>query len=246
MRVKIFISALLSVILISGTLQAQTATQMEVVADKAVVYSKPDESSPSKGILKKGRAVRTYGDNGEFLKVKLKAGEIGWVRAQDLQVREAELEDGSETPAAREEDFRRWHMQLGLSSGSSGQQSYTEINLGIGYFFTRWLEFHNAAFASLSRVTSTGTRNVYGLDSSLRGVVNTNLGGIAHIHAFAGPGYRLSESDFSTPFAEAGLITSIAGFSLGGGVRTLLYSMKNSSYSNENQYFIILSGTTSF
>lgn len=222
------------------------AEVMTVVGEKATIYSKPDESSPAKGVVKSGKSVRTFSQSGDFFEVKLKSGQSGWIKVSDLQAKEIEVE-GEDSRPKKEDDFKRWALQFGVSSGSSNGKNYTEVNLGVGYYFFRWLEWQNSAFASLDRTT-----NVYGLDSSLRGVLNTDLGGIAHIHAFAGPGYRFaSDALYNTVFAEAGLITSVSGFSLGGGVRQFYYALKGKDstgkdYQNESQYFIILSGSASF
>ena len=220
---------------------AAWASDMSVTSPKAMIYAEPSEESPTKGYIRQGKSLKTYSQDGEFYEVKLKSGQQGWIKMSDVQAREAEVEEGDSAPrSSGDDDFKRWNIQIGVSAGQSGGRNYTEVNLGVGYYFYRWLEWHNAAFASLDRVT-----NIYGLDSSVRGVLNTDLGGVAHIHAFAGPGYRVAtESYFNTLFAEAGLIASVAGFSLGGGVRTFYYSMRDANRQTENQYFIILSGST--
>lgn len=225
------------------TAGAQSIAVMEVTAEKATIYARPDLNSEPLGFIRQGRSVRPQGREGEFFKVKLKSGAAGWVQRADLSPGEAEIEEaeaGRESaPRAASDDFSRWNLQIGISSGSSGGRTYTEVNLGVGYYFKRWLEWHNSLFASLDRV-----RNVYGLDTSLRGVLNTDIGGIAHLHGFAGPGYRFaSDSAYNTLFAEAGLITSVAGFSVGGGLRTFFYKFKDAAAQDETQYFIILSGS---
>jgi hypothetical protein len=227
------------------------ATQMTAAVERAQVYSEPNSSSEVAGYIKKGRVVRTWGMAGAFYKVKLKTGEFGYVKTTDLEAKEIQLADDTQADSSgaeqnqdkeKNDDFNRWSVQLGYSAGSSGGRSYSEINLGVGYYFERWLEFHNSLFASFNRVT-----NIYGLDSSLRGVLDTGLGSLGRLHVFAGPGYRIaSENQYNVLFAEAGVITSLMGFSFGGSVRSFFYSMKGSGYSDESQYSIILSGATSF
>jgi hypothetical protein len=227
--------------LFASEVWSQQGSDRVVITDRTLIYSSPNASSETKGILKKGKRLKTYGEQGEFLKIHLKGGQTAFVKASDLDVPEASLED-DENLVDNGDNFKRWNMQIGVSSGSSGGRSYSEVNLGIGYYFFRWLLFQNSLFASFNRV-----ENIYGLDSSLRGVLNTDLGGIGHLHLFAGPGYRVaSDGDYNTVFTEAGLVTTLMGFSLGGGVKTFYYSMKNANYANENQYFIILSGGAVF
>lgn len=237
------VPSLLILTLIGWVSSASAQAKFDVVADKAVILEAPETGAKPLGYVRKGRSVRALETSGDFVKVRLRSGAFGWVKTADLAAGEAELE--GEAPAgegtagvARDDDFKRWRLQIGLSSGSSGGRSYTEANLGVGYYFLRWLEFHNSLFASLDRV-----RNAYGLDSSLRGVLNTDLAGLVHLHAFAGPGYRFaSDSAYNAVFAEAGLITSVAGFSLGGGLRRFFYKVKDAAAQDETQYFIILSG----
>jgi hypothetical protein len=218
-----------------------SSNEKTVTSERASLYAEPDESSPIRGYLKQGRHFRSTGAKAGFFKLALKGGQTVWIKAGDVETPaiDAEAEVNTDEDST---DFKRWNLQIGVSSGNASGQSYTEVNLGIGYYFFKWLELENSLFTSLNRV-----ENISGLDSSLRGVLDTDLAGIAHIHLFAGAGYRFAtKSDFDTVFGEAGLITSVSGFSIGGGVRDFLYSMKGGGRSDESQYFIILSGGAHF
>jgi hypothetical protein len=224
---------------------AQQTAESIIISEKAVIHSQPDENSDSKGFIRRGRKIRTFGENGDYLKIRLKNGETGYILKSDAEPREAEVEgaEGGEAGSRGEADFKRWNIQIGASSGSSLGRSYTEANVGVGYYFYRWLEFYNAFFARLNSQPET----LYGLDSSLRLVFKSGVGSVAHIHLFGGPGYRIAtNSEISTLFTEFGVIGTLAGFSLGGSLKTFYYQMRDGSRSNENQYSIILAGSSVF
>ena len=135
----------------------------------------------------------------------------------------------------------RLTFDLGASTGSysngASSLSYSELNVGLNAFFAHWLDWRNALFA---RFVSGGT-NVFGLDSSVRGILtlgDSELGATL----FAGPGWRFANTGDHVPFLEGGAVFNIRGVALGAGVRSFQRSWVGSSLSNDLQYFIILSG----
>lgn len=134
------------------------------------------------------------------------------------------------------EDFRLT-FDLGLSVGSVNNKSYTEFNLGLNTYFTSYFAWRNAVFARFA----SGVDNIYGLDSSVRGIFSTDLGALGFT-AFAGPGYRFASRGGNVPFAEGGLVFKLPMITLGGGIKAFFNKMVDSNSENDTQYFIILSG----
>ena len=131
----------------------------------------------------------------------------------------------------------RLTFDLGLSSGSVGGFNYTEFNLGLNWYFTSFLAWRNAVFARLA----SGVSTVYGLDSSVRGILS--LGGSElGLTAFAGPGFRFVTLGANVPFAEAGVVFKLPVLALGGGVKTFFNNWVTPNAPSDTQYFIILSG----
>ncbi|MEK7354823.1 MAG: hypothetical protein AAB250_00140, partial [Bdellovibrionota bacterium] len=94
---------------------------------------------------------------------------------------------------------------------------------------------------SLTCTTTAGADNIYGLDTSLRGIfsVGNAAGGFT---AFAGPGWRFVSRGDSPPFAEAGVVVKLGGISLGGGLKTLFNGVVRQGAESDTQYFFILAG----
>ncbi len=131
---------------------------------------------------------------------------------------------------------------LGAAVGSYNNISYTEIGLGLNWFFNDYLVWRNALFSRFGSEIDS----IYGLDSSVRGVLGAGNSALG-ITVFAGPGYRFVSKGDNAPFLEGGLILKLAGFSLGGGAKALYYSNRAGGLPNqETIYFIILSGGGSF
>lgn len=133
--------------------------------------------------------------------------------------------------------IERVTYDLGVSAGSYGEHSYTELNLGLNLFFSEYVSWRNALFGRFV----SGDDSFYGLDSSVRGTYDLR-GDVGGFTAFAGPGYRFASQGKSVPFAEAGLVLHLGGISLGGGVKSLFNSAIESGAANDTQYFIILAG----
>lgn len=126
---------------------------------------------------------------------------------------------------------------VGLSAGNANNVSYTEANLGINAYFMDYFSWRNSIFSRFI----TGQDNIYGLDTSLRGIFSAgnSAGGFT---AFAGPGWRFVSRGDSAPFAEAGVVVKLAGISLGGGVKSVYNSAIRQGAENDTQYFLILAG----
>lgn len=133
-------------------------------------------------------------------------------------------------------DFRITY-DLGASTGSYSNKTYTEINLGVNLYVYPFLAWRNAAFARFL----SGANNVYGLDSSVRGILELGGSGLG-MTAFAGPGFRFVNEGRNVPFGEAGAVFKLGGLNIGGGVKTLFNKFADSALENDTQYFIILAG----
>ena len=220
-----------------------------VTAPSATVFQNPGESSKTGKQLSRGRRVESAGDeeNG-FIPVQTRTGTRVWLRKSDLK-REASREmEGDLEPAEPKAagargskrsvlGLERLTFDLGASGGSVGSVSYTEVQLGFNAYFYEWLAWRNAVFG---RFPSTGA-SVYGLDSSMRGILDLSLAATG-ITVFAGPGVRFPNQGAVTPFAEAGAVFKIIGLALGGGAKVVLNSWVQSGAANDTQYFIILAG----
>lgn len=231
--------------------EAQDAgSVMVITAPNATLYLAPSENRKSRTVLARGRRVEAAGraENG-FIPIATR-GTKAWIRAGDV---EAEAPTAGEflqpvEPRGRPRQARaprrssplglhRLTFDLGASSGSVNDVSYTEVGVGLNAYFTDWLAWRNAVFG---RFVSGGT-NVYGLDTSVRGILDLS-GSVAGLTFFAGPGFRFVNEGFNTPFAEGGVVLRVGGISLGGGAKVLLNSIVRSGTKNDTQYFIIIAG----
>ncbi len=227
--------------------QAQTQGKVYIVtALKAPLYSAPDENKKTLTTLNRGRRVQAAGpERNGFIPLLTRSGGRAWIKASDVTPERSSAAaptTDSSTPRRRSNTsagtsgpFGLYALtyDLGLSAGSVGSVSYTEVNFGLNAYFYEWLAWRNALFG---RFPSSGN-SVYGLDSSVRGILNLPM-----LTAFAGPGYRLANEDSSAPFLEGGLILKVGGFAIGGGLKSILNSFVKSNASDDIQYFLILSG----
>jgi hypothetical protein len=133
--------------------------------------------------------------------------------------------------------IERITYDLGASTGQFLGRSYTEATLGVNLYFNEYFAWRNAGFARFVQ----DRENVYGLDSSARGVFSAAGSGLGFT-VFGGPGYRFVNRGDHAPFAEAGLVLRAGGLSVGGGVKTLMNSWVRSGAENDTQYFLILAG----
>lgn len=110
---------------------------------------------------------------------------------------------------------------LGASVGTYNEASYTEIQLGLNWYIFEYLNWRNAAFSRFG----SEIKSASGLDSSARltyssGPSDSGLG----FGVFAGPGYRISNSENSGVFGEAGLTLRAGGLAIGAAVKTIQYN----------------------
>ncbi len=146
---------------------------------------------------------------------------------------------GARRAAPVVQDYPKFTLDLGVSVGSYSGVSYTEANLGLNTYFADWFIFRNAAFGRFA----SGLDDVYGLDSSARFVGRLGEGSRVGLTAFAGPGYRMVNRGDNAPFAEAGTLLRLGGFSIGGGAKVLFYnSSLEGRPASDTIYFLILAG----
>ncbi len=126
---------------------------------------------------------------------------------------------------------------LGIAQGDYSNETYTEAEIGLGLFFSQYLEWRNGIFARFTQDES----NTYGLDSSVRGIISAG-GDRFGVTAYAGPGYRLASQGDSAPLVEGGLVFHITGFSIGVGVKSILDSWIHSGVGNDTQIVLIVGG----
>jgi len=139
-------------------------------------------------------------------------------------------------------DVMRLTYDLGASAGSYGGVDYSEINLGLNWYFADWIAWRNAVFARQGTGQSTA-----GLDTSIRFEYN-NRGPDFGMKAFAGPGYRFASKSMSAAFAEAGLIFHFGGLAIGAGAKSMHYSNPGEDSRGtalprqDTSFFLILGG----
>lgn len=127
---------------------------------------------------------------------------------------------------------------IGASSGKdTNDRTYSEVNVGLN-LQKSFVEWRNAVFGRFI----SGQENIYGLDTSLHGVLEDQSGETIGYRFFAGPGYRFVTKGDNLPFAEAGLVVRLGGISVGGGAKAFFNELVDKNQKNETQYFIILGG----
>jgi hypothetical protein len=252
LNMKYFFTSLFIILFCSGVWAAES---VQIINDDSAVYAEPDSNAQVLTRLKKGRSLQTDGrvQNG-FTHLKTKSGRELWVKSSDITFGDAntDLENG-EAPPPRprrhtashddrsEHEFPRFTYDLGASSGSVDGLTYTEIDLGLNTFFIDWLAWRNAVFYRFQ----SGASSVYGLDTSVRGVLGVG-GRSLGMTLFAGPGFRFINQGQNAPFVEGGIIAKVAGLALGVGAKTIFNSMASSGSPDDHQIFLILSGGGSF
>ena len=248
---KTFAALFVFILTLAPVIFAQASTEKDIRRGEVLVisgastflFAGPNETLKTNSVIPAGRRVKAAGssDNG-FVPLVTKSGRA-WVRVIDVvtePVTAAEVVDPSERPprAARFPFvIERMTFDLGGSFGSYGDQSYTEVNLGLNTYFSDHFAWRNAVFGRFMQQTE----NIFGLDTSLRGILSASEAG-SGFTIFAGPGYRFVNRGLSAPLIEGGLVLHLAGLSIGGGVKTVLTSMIEGGAKNDTQYFIILAG----
>lgn len=219
------------------------AQSISALSQKSVpVYEAPSTQAKIIGKIPKGRRM-TLEKSGElgFYKLKSSSGRVGYVSAEGLKISVPQSETwGGETAGSGKGSSGRMTFDLGVSAGSIGDESYTEFNLGLNWFFTEWLAWRNAAFYRIIEGD-----DYYGLDTSARFFHFVRWGSASGATLFGGPGFRFASLGDNLPFAEAGLIVKLGGFSIGGGAKAFVPGLVNSDMDSDTQYFIILSGSGS-
>jgi hypothetical protein len=133
--------------------------------------------------------------------------------------------------------LERITYDLGASGGTYNGNSYSEVDLGVNLYLSRYLAWRNAGFGRFQ----TGVDNLYGLDTSMRAIADADLGSVGFT-AFVGPGFRFVTKGDHVPFVEGGLLFKLGGLAIGGGVKQLAYSWLGGSRVNDTQTFFILAG----
>ena len=147
----------------------------------------------------------------------------------------------SQSVSPASQSWPRFTYDLGLSAGSAGGKSYTEAHVGINTYFEHWIAWRNAGFG---RFVSDAD-NIFGIDSSLRGIYSAQAGNLAGATLFGGPGYRFVSRGKNVPFVEAGAVLRLASIALGGGFKVFMNRLVDRDMGSDTQYFIILSGAGS-
>ena len=129
---------------------------------------------------------------------------------------------------------------LGVSFGSSGDNDYNEINLGVNYFISDVLVWRNAAFSR--NFSDDAIEDRYGLDTSARFNFLTDLGEAGRLHLFGGPGWRFISSGKNPPFAEGGISVTLGGLRVGGGAKFIMNKVIDGNLENDTQFFVTFSG----
>lgn len=233
---------------------AWAESSLEVRADGAPVYSQPDENAEVVSHVSRGRKLLTTGAlQNQFIQLKTKSGRSLWLRLSDVnfEPEASDLESPPKRPRKVREDadeggnegrdYPRFTYDLGGATGSTNGTTYTEVDFGVTTYFVSFLAWRNALFYRFL----SGSDNVYGLDTSVRGVLG--LGGRAlGLTLFAGPGYRFVNAGLNAPFLEGGAVFKLAGLAIGLGAKTIYNATVSPGTPNDNQIFLILSGGGSF
>ena len=246
-------------LLFCGYLLAVNATaaepvEIEIVVPETNIYTEPSTSSKVVGKLKRGKKLRANGPlKSGYYRLKSRSGRALFVQVVDVREMQFDQTDLFEVPnqggerrqssgkqaSRRRGPYLSW--DLGASSGSVGDVAYTEVNLGLNWFFKDWLAWRNAGFYRF--VSVEGVDNIYGLDTMARLYHQLDFSELAGITFFGGPGFRFINEGDNLPFAEGGLILKLAGLSLGGGIRTFFTRFVDKDAENDTQFFIVLSGS---
>lgn len=225
-------------ILFCLTAQAEDYLRDEVlvVQKAAALFAAPESSAKTNSSIAAGRLVKAAGpsENG-FVPLVTKSGRA-WVREDDVRSSQPGVVETVQ-PTRFPFGIQRITFDLGASFGSYNDLTYTEVNLGFNTYFSEYFAWRNAVFG---RFMST-VDNIYGVDSSLRGIFTTLENGTGFT-AFAGPGYRIASRE-SAPLGEAGLILRFGGLSIGGGAKTVFHSLVRRDAPNDTQFFLILAGS---
>lgn len=133
---------------------------------------------------------------------------------------------------------------LSASVGEYDGSSYTEINFGLNYVMSEIFTWRNALFSR----QGSAIESVQGLDSSMRWTYSSHSPeGGSGFDAFIGPGVRIASRQHNAAFGEAGVVLTLGGLRIGGGLKSLSYFSDRDDGQGplprgETQYFLILAG----
>lgn len=147
------------------------------------------------------------------------------------------------------QNSKQFTYDLSASSGTTNGNNYSEVNLGLNWYLTEWLNWRNSIFSRFG----SNIKSVSGLDSSiLAGTQVFSDDRMFGVQAYIGPGVRLASEKNTAATADAGVIFTLAGLRLGVGAKALQYfeTRQDSSGGNlpksESQYYIVLAGGGGF
>lgn len=151
--------------------------------------------------------------------------------------------------AKAQSDHPTFSYDLGASTGTYNDKSYSEIQLGLNWYMSEYFIWRNAIFSRFGSEIDS----VAGLDTSLRAnyEMKTDDGGMA-LGVFGGPGYRISKTENSGIFGEAGVKVRAGGLALGVGVKSLTYTSPGNDINGnklpkrDTTVFLILAGGGAF
>lgn len=227
------------------------AVTLVVQSSHAKIFDRPTVNAKVVTYLGRGRRLQAASKTiAGFFKLITRSGRPLYIQESDVRAvkpltqQDLQRPPGSPralNPASKNSRFRKWTLDLNLSTGSFDHVSYSEVNLGLSHYFSYWLAWRNAAFYRF--YGSQQADNFYGLDSSFRAFYRQELGSLG-VSAFAGPGARLPSKGQGTPFVEGGVVLSLFGLSVGGGVKQFMNKWTDSkAQANDTQYFIVLTGS---
>lgn len=127
-------------------------------------------------------------------------------------------------------EYPAFEFNLAAAAGSSGGQSFFEVQAGVNTVFLPWLVWRNAPFYRFRSQQS----GLFGIDSSVLGRVV--LG--ENFSFDAGGGYRLASDSQSAPFLEARAGLSFPRFFFQLGVKYLMNSLVRAGAANEFIYSV--------
>jgi hypothetical protein len=137
---------------------------------------------------------------------------------------------------------------VGAASGSYNGSNYSEINLGLNWFFMDSVAWRNSLFTRFG----SGVDSATGVDTSLRYTFNTDPRSTLGLGFFAGGGYRLTKTQDAGPFAEGGLTLRAGGLSVGVGLKEIFYPSPGTDSTgtklpdHDSTVFLILAGGGAF
>lgn len=134
-------------------------------------------------------------------------------------------------------------FDVGYSFGESNDQDYSELNLGVNYFFSDLLVWRNSGFHR--NFSNDQIEDRYGLDTSIRLNLVMDVADAGSIKLFGGPGWRFQSEGKNPPLAEAGIGIDVGGLRVGAGAKMIFNEIIDSNQENDTQYFVSISGSGS-